>query len=1438
VSHAPKQQLQVTTVTAHRATKQVAARSVAQRSQADRDATELRSMLYGSSAEARESAPASAPSSPARVQRAHEKAPSPAPALRSRTPRLSLVRASPPSSGVAEPQQLVQNSQPLLTDAQWARGPPASDACDRAASGPRIQTRLEVSRVSDPDEREAEAFAETIAAGWAGLAADWGAERFSAEAGRSELRPQVSSKEILARACSGCGSKSTEDEECTSCNGRIHRAASGSSPSSKNDDDEFEHSAGKERVRRASDAMAPDFGVPAWIELGLRQKTGGSALPTPERLRFERALGMSFRGVRIHHDAEAGRLARSLQAHAFTYGRDIFFAPGKYQPHSPEGVKLLAHELTHVVQQGAASAGPSNPPSSQVSLPLARAPPAGVQSARLPRAAAANLVAMGALAENAAPANVAPESAAAINADAADSGKDSSFSQRLLGSVIRRLAGALVPVPPGAFAALEGTFAELVKRGSAIVDALKTGDCEPLFGALRDLGGLVEEVGNSVWKKVQDLFDPVTSYVQDKWATFQLGPLEAAKRFGGDVAGFAMEVLAKGKDALFEGVEFVKSKMGIGGPKEGPGLFDRAWAYVRDQTRPMWEPYAHMLARLQALGVPPWLAGLSKRLGGLGQSLRGLPKALSDPTGDTQANQAELAKMIPRVKDVLGFVASDLAGAREVVSEGVSGLGGSVKTMLKGLQQGLLRPLTGAFTWLDTLCTQAIAWVKQGVAALFNLVIDAVHELAPLLAAAEEVATDVVGVVSDLMSLPVKLLGKAWNKLPECLRAPIQKFFIEQFLERVPLFVALKEAAASWEAIKAIGLKVLRQVFVDKNLSGALWTVFTSAMKVLGIPAELIVEIAAKALEAASDVLGRPIVFLTTALQGAMLGFLQFGNNILDHLKEGVIQWLLGAFQEAKVQLPEKLTPSSVLELVLQTLNITVEHFYERLAEHPDIGPEKVTLFRKGVEWAGKAWDFLSVLNTEGVAGLGRLLLDKADSIWGALLGAASDWITAKVVKGLIARVATSAAGGPFTAVLMGLKTVYDALKTIQKHKKAIVELITRTLDKIAATAKGDPAPAAQEMESGLGRLIAVAIDFAAQWVGLGGIGDALRGMIEGLKEKVTAAMDWLIDKAVRAIKGLVNLVKKAKDGVVNWLTGKEPIHAPDGSDHTLQFDTDSETPRLMVHSYPQDYDSWLEGVSADKDAKKKAKDQAAILDALLKNEGNKEKKGKKGKPGGGGNEDNSQKILAALRKLAGLTEALSGKTTRVYGDKHQAFGTSVTIEGLKNGATSGGSAPSAEPDDWCALNQRRKDTASKGSFYVRGHLLNGKLGGTGADFKNLTPLTRSANALHETRFESFVKDWVEKKKEPLRFVVKAVYGRSVSTPKVKPGSDPQIVKKIADVEAHVPLRLECRAETLDGKLLPSLNGTIPIENDIEPNKPYVTKTPKPSCTPDDEPAS
>ena len=84
-------------------------------------------------------------------------------------------------------------------------------------------------------------------------------------------------------------------------------------------------------------------------------KGSGSLLPQGTRSFMENAFSTDFSKVKIHTGGQAYEMSKSINAKAFTYGNDIYFNEGQYDPESSDGRYLLGHELTHVIQQAVSS---------------------------------------------------------------------------------------------------------------------------------------------------------------------------------------------------------------------------------------------------------------------------------------------------------------------------------------------------------------------------------------------------------------------------------------------------------------------------------------------------------------------------------------------------------------------------------------------------------------------------------------------------------------------------------------------------------------------------------------------------------------------------------------------------------------------------------------------------------------------------------------------------------------------------------------------------------------------------------------------------------------------------------------------------------------------------------------------------------------------------
>lgn len=283
----------------------------------------------------------------------------------------------------------------------------------RPAPVRRPEPPLRVSDPGDASEREAVRVASVVASGGPGPVRV--SERFTVDVARSKC----AECEASGSSCAGC----EEEEEAGvmrsalpgrlrdvfACRmgasghhhrpARVHRAAGGRRVSRPNDAWELEaervaasvdrsepmavgRGAAVGGVHRCGDVPSESCPCHDSPEVGDVLRSSGSPLDTQTRLFMEERLGHDFGSVRIHADETAAASAAALEANAYTVGNHVAFARGRYAPGGSEGRRLLAHELTHVVQQdrsGSAGVGlhrqpvqPAPPPA-----PPAPAPPAG-----------------------------------------------------------------------------------------------------------------------------------------------------------------------------------------------------------------------------------------------------------------------------------------------------------------------------------------------------------------------------------------------------------------------------------------------------------------------------------------------------------------------------------------------------------------------------------------------------------------------------------------------------------------------------------------------------------------------------------------------------------------------------------------------------------------------------------------------------------------------------------------------------------------------------------------------------------------------------------------------------------------------------------------------------------------------------------------------------
>ena len=215
-----------------------------------------------------------------------------------------------------------------------------NQAIQRLTSSPLIQAKLQISTPGDPSEQEADRVADSVM------------RMPSPQPTEEEKKETIATKPAVPLAVREDDDEQKVQRRCTQCEeedqkhpgGMVHRQ---SATDQLPDDDEV-----KEQQVQSSGTQTATPKVTTSVAANIHAMNGGGhPLPATTRAFFEPRFGTDFSQVRVHTDSRAAATANSIQARAFTVGSNIAFGAGQYAPESGEGRHLLAHELTHVIQQ-------------------------------------------------------------------------------------------------------------------------------------------------------------------------------------------------------------------------------------------------------------------------------------------------------------------------------------------------------------------------------------------------------------------------------------------------------------------------------------------------------------------------------------------------------------------------------------------------------------------------------------------------------------------------------------------------------------------------------------------------------------------------------------------------------------------------------------------------------------------------------------------------------------------------------------------------------------------------------------------------------------------------------------------------------------------------------------------------------------------------------
>jgi competence ComEA-like helix-hairpin-helix protein len=1059
--------------------------------------------------------------------------------------------------------------------------------------------------------------------------------------------------------------------------------------------------------------MGGNGDVPASVSTQIQGGTGGGSPMSPAvQSEMGKKIGADFSGVKIHTGPQATSMSNALGAQAFTHGSDVYFNEGKYSPESSKGKHLLAHELTHVVQQDSAV---RRSPSENISEGAE-----GVQ--RLPWAVREGL---------------------------------SEFASYIPGYT---LLCVVVGYDPLAGRSVERNAVNLIGGLMGLIPIFGT----LLFNKLQELGIIQDAL---TW--VQDQMDSldlstgrIERVLEQAWDEVSLlsgwdANMEVLDRTFGqlyrDIETFAGRV----KDKVFELIKeaLMTALKALADSFPGYPLLVQLLGHdpltgeeVNSTTAEKIEAFLLLIGKEQEL----------ERMQAEG--------TIQETADWIDAELAALNFSFEEVKSLFdqawnAFSLDDLRDPPAAFTRTVA----------------IFAPFTQrVFTFAENVATKVLEFIKNALLAQISAYAreqQGYHLVTVLLGkdpfTEEEVPRTTENIIRGFMGLmpggeeqfqqmketgaieqtvsridaAVATLNFSWAYITGLFLDLWNSFTIEDVFHPIDAFVRIVQTLA--DPIQRLFAFIVTIVKIIVEV----------LLVVMNFPIETVQQIIANARSAFEDIKRDPIGFLKNLLRAVKQGFVQFFDNIVTHLLGGLRDWLFGELASAGINPPADLSFQSILGFVLDVLGISMDNVWERLALK--IGPERVEQIRGAIDTLTGIWTFIKDVWERGPIAIWEYIQEQMSNLWNMVLEQVQSWIMTRIIEQITVRLLSMLDPTGIMAVVNSFIAFYRAVQSFIEKLREMLEIVNSFVAGVANIARGTIAEAANFLEGALARAVPVAIGFLANQVGLRGLGTRIAEMIGGLREKVNEAIDWLIDRALSVGGAILQAGRNAVDTVMGWLGMKKEFTLPNGEKHEAYFESPDPQARLIIASADP---KTIQQIIASKtwNGKTIPDDKVAELQTSASTiDQNREGQGV----------EKGQIIMREFEKIVAILNNIGGppipRTALVTNQK-------VTGAGMEMGkhvivsplSLDPGGLAGSQPTYTTGLGALLKQNYP--NYIVEGHLLNHKLHGPGNVSWNLTPIAKQTNSEMNSKFERFAKQHILDEGKVVKYEVEVEYSKNL----------------------------------------------------------------------------
>ena len=588
-----------------------------------------------------------------------------------------------------------------------------------------------------------------------------------------------------------------------------------------------------------------------WVREAL-QHSYGETLDPAVRKQMEHAYGTDLGQVRIHVGTLAQKASTAVAAQAYTLGQSIYFAPGRYQPHTSAGRELLAHELAHVVQNRIGFApAPSRKQALSVSSPhdaaeleadaAARAAMEGRRFTVRGHGTASlyrkdtwdKVVDWGSTtidkAESAAASGI--KEVADFTADQAlkvirtvSPGLADIIDEGPINYAKRKVSEALDAHMPEALGGF--SISELGKGISSwlgetkdFVKGVAQGDAEacakfksmmhamstfvgkiidnPVIDAVTGALGKVSDFVSKVLKVVgEPLFDGLQQYLSGAWS--------ALKKVASTVSGW----FNSAKQALGDAWTWLSKLLGFDGSSE-----DGVWAKIKEEANKVWTTIkAAIEPAIAPLKKVATVIALLTPMGQIHAIIKYGPKVVKVVKWiwENGLNPEKIREAPEEIRGTLESISGNVSGFKEVIKSGLDW----IKDKISSLSESVLDTagkISGLplISFAHTLFDEArnglqtvVTDIEQGAEKAETSIETFAEKVDKFVQPYKGVISSIIIAIASPPTIPVLLAGWAWGALPKCIKVPILDFVLDIAIKALGKIPALPTMGPLWALLK------------------------------------------------------------------------------------------------------------------------------------------------------------------------------------------------------------------------------------------------------------------------------------------------------------------------------------------------------------------------------------------------------------------------------------------------------------------------------------------------------------------------------------------------------------------------------------------------------------------------------------------------------------